>query len=57
MVRQAAGGSHDATVGAAALALGRWHGTLVDYDRPPDERLQAGVDLLTWLLDHAEERG
>ena len=57
MVKQVAGGSIEPALGAATAALGRWHSTLVDYDRPADERLQAGVDLLTWLLDHTEERG
>lgn len=50
-------GSIDLATRSAVESLGRWHGVLVDYDRPEDERLQAGIDLLTWLLDQAEERG
>jgi DNA primase len=57
MARLSAGGSIDLATRTAVETLGRWHGVLVDYDRPEDDRLQAGIDLLTWLLDHAEERG
>jgi hypothetical protein len=57
MIEQATRGSMGPETKAAIVTLGRWQGALVDYERPEDERLQAGVELLTWLLGQAEERG
>jgi DNA primase len=57
MIQQATRGSIGPETKAAYVALTGWQGTLVDYERPEDERLQAGTELLTWLLDQAEERG
>jgi hypothetical protein len=52
-----ASGSMDAATVADVQRLSLCHDQLGDYERPEEQRLRAGVELLTWLLDHGEERG
>jgi hypothetical protein len=55
--QQAAAGPVDPATMSGVRALSLWHDHLGDYERPQDERLHAGVELLAWLLAQGEERG
>ena len=58
MLRQAiASGPTDPVTAADVRRLGLWHDQLGDYERQEDERLRAGIELLTWLLDRGEGKG
>ncbi|MPY93534.1 MAG: DNA primase [Acidimicrobiia bacterium] len=49
--------AEEGSANAAALALGPVQRVLTDHDASPEAQREAGVQLLTWLLDQAEERG
>jgi hypothetical protein len=56
-INQAPAAAEQPSANEAAVALGPVQRVLTDQDATPEAQQEAGVQLLTWLLDQAEERG